>query len=149
MSEYTIGSMVSEQIRAIYKISNGLEKMFPGRHFTPDGHMVGSIGEVLVADKYRLSLLDASAKTYDAVDSHERRIQIKATQIERVSISGEPDYLIVIKIEPDGTYFEVYNGPGAPVWKQAGKLQKNGQRSISLAKIKRLANYVADADKIK
>ncbi|MPM11547.1 hypothetical protein SDC9_57893 [bioreactor metagenome] len=42
MSEYTIGSMVSEQIRAIYKISNELENMFPGRHFTPDGHMVGS-----------------------------------------------------------------------------------------------------------
>lgn len=144
-----IESMVSEQIRAIYKISNELEKMFPGRHFTPDGHMVGSIGEVLVADKYRLNLLDASAKTHDAVDSHERYIQIKATQIERISISSEPDYLIVIKIEPDGTCFEVYNGPGAPVWKQAGKLQKNGQRSISLAKIKRLSNYVADADKIK
>jgi hypothetical protein len=30
--------------------------MFPGRHFTPDGHMVGSFGEALAAHHYGIEL---------------------------------------------------------------------------------------------
>jgi hypothetical protein len=33
----------------------------------------------------------------------------------------------------------VYDGPGEPVWMTAGKVQKNGQRSISLSRIKAIA----------
>ena len=29
----------------LYDVVRELEAMFPGRYFTPDGHMVGSIGE--------------------------------------------------------------------------------------------------------
>ncbi len=39
-------------IGRLYGVVRELEDMFPGRHFTPDGHMVGSIGECLVADAY-------------------------------------------------------------------------------------------------
>ena len=31
------------QVRALYAVVNELESMFPGRPFTPDGHMVGSM----------------------------------------------------------------------------------------------------------
>ena len=37
-----------------------------------------------------------------------------------------------MKIKIDGTIEEVYNGKGATPWENAGKVQKNGQRSISL-----------------
>jgi len=33
----------------LYSIVDRLEELFPGRRFTPDGHLVGSIGEVLAA----------------------------------------------------------------------------------------------------
>lgn len=49
------------------KINDSIQAMFPGRHFTPDGHMVGSIGQCLVADAYGLELLTASNKGYDAL----------------------------------------------------------------------------------
>ncbi len=32
-----------------YSIVDRLEELFPGRRFTTDGHLVGSIGEVLAA----------------------------------------------------------------------------------------------------
>ena len=54
------------------------------------------------------------------------------TQTDRVSIYSEPDYLIVMKITYDGCIEEVYNGKGSSPWENAGKIQKNGQRSISL-----------------
>ncbi|MEE0027623.1 MAG: hypothetical protein U0J70_08535, partial [Atopobiaceae bacterium] len=45
---------LSSIIGEIYKLTNRLEAMYPGRHFTPDGHLVGSIGEVHAAEKYGL-----------------------------------------------------------------------------------------------
>ena len=53
-------------IKNLYSTVKELENMFPGRHFTPDGHMVGSIGECLVADAYDLELMTASNKGFDA-----------------------------------------------------------------------------------
>ncbi|MBW8042608.1 MAG: hypothetical protein FVQ85_21795 [Planctomycetes bacterium] len=44
-SVLSIPSIVQE----LYSIVDRLEELFPGRRFTPDGHLVGSIGEVLAA----------------------------------------------------------------------------------------------------
>ena len=89
--------MLEEKIRELYRITAELEEKYPGRRFTPDGHMVGSIGEVYAAEKYGLSLLEASSEKHDARSANGRLIQIKITQTDRVSIYSEPDYLIVMK----------------------------------------------------
>ena len=84
--ETTVG--LSQKIRELYRITKELEEQFPGRKFTPDGHLVGSIGEVLAAGYYGLALLPNSSETHDAIDTDGRRIQIKATQIKRIAISS-------------------------------------------------------------
>ena len=141
--------MLTDKIKQLYKITNELESEYPGRKFTPDGHLVGSIGEVIVAESYGLELLPNSTETHDAEAKDGKLVQIKATQINRIAISAEPEYLIVIKILSDGTWNEIYNGPGKPVWDNSGKMQKNGQRPISLHKLKCLMETVKDGDKIK
>ena len=148
MSSSENNALISEKVKEIYAITAELEAMYPGRHFTPDGHMVGSIGEVLVAEKYGLRLLQASHVTHDAISQDERYVQIKATQVKQISISSEPDYLIVIRLLPDGSFEECYNGTGAVVWNSAGPMQKNGQRSISLAKLIKLNREQKDSDRI-
>ena len=50
--------MLEEKIRELYRITAELEEKYPGRRFTPDGHLVGSIGEVYAAEKYGLTLLE-------------------------------------------------------------------------------------------
>lgn len=129
---------IPDLIKDLYSIVDELESHFPGRKFTPDGHLVGSIGEVLVADKYGLELLPASAETHDAKTKDGKMVQIKATQGRSVGIRSEPDHLIVVKIMPDGTIEECYNGEGKTAWEQSGKMQKNGQRSISISKLKEI-----------
>ena len=140
--------MLEEKIRELYRITAELEEKYPGRHFTPDGHMVGSIGEVYAAEKYGLSLLEASSEKHDARSANGRLIQIKITQTDRVSIYSKPDYLIVLKMKHDGTIEEVYNGKGAGPWENAGKVQKNGQRSISIKKLIALNSDVLSKDRI-
>ena len=148
MSAATIQEMVAEKIKTLYRVSHELEELFPGRHYTPDGHMIGSIGEALAACCYGLTLFEASAETHDAKASDGRLVQIKATQIDRVALSNEPDWLLVLRIHPDGTFSEIYNGPGKLAWTHCGKMQKNGQRPISLAKLRSLQSEVPEADRL-
>ena len=135
-------------IRSIYKIVAELGAAFPGRLFTPDGHLVGSIGEVLAAHDYDLTLLPTSTKAHDAKDNINRSIQIKATQRKSVALRARPDYLIVLLIKENGSHEEIYNGPGNIPWNSAGKIQINGQRPISINKLRGLNAEVISKERI-
>lgn len=132
----------------LYAIKNTLEKQFPDRLFSLDGHLVGSIGEVLVSEAYGITLYKNSSPVHDGRFHDGREVQIKATQIDRVSISSEPQHLIVIKIMQDGSWEEIYNGPGKIAWEHAGKEQKNGQRPLSLSKLRKLMKDIPEDHKI-
>lgn len=127
-----------ELIQRLYAIVDELEQIYPGRKFTPDGHLVGSIGEAYASKKYGLSLFPASYPSHDAEDSAGRLWQIKATGGKNIGIRSCPDYLLVLKINRDGKMEEIYQGPGKPAWDAAGAMQKNGQRSLSLSKLSKL-----------
>lgn len=142
MNTAMLQEQVAEKIQMLYQISRDLETLFPGRHYTPDGHIIGSIGEALAASFYGLNLFTASEETHDAKAPDGRLVQIKATQIQRVALSSEPKWLLVLKIHRDGTFSEEYNGPGALVWAHCGKMQKNGQRPISLTMLHQLQEKV-------
>lgn len=72
-----------EIISELYQLVRKLEEMFPGRHFTPDGHLVGSIGECLAAYHYGPERLPASSSGADAVKGS-ISLEIKATQAGRM-----------------------------------------------------------------
>ena len=137
-------------VKQLYATVKELETMFPGRHFTPDGHMVGSLGECLVADAYCLQLRAASNKGYDAVTEDGRQVEIKATQGKAVAFRSLPEHAIIIRILPDGTFEEIYNGPGARVWAQfeGKRLPSNGQFQVSLTVLRRLNQLVVEADRV-
>lgn len=135
-------------VRSVYRAVAELEDLYPGRRFTPDGHMVGSLGEVVAAERYCLNLFEPSHPVHDAFDQRARLVQIKTTQGTKVGISEKPDYLIVLHMSRTGEFEEVYNGPGAPMWEAAGKPMKNGQRQISLSKLRKLNSGVKPEDRI-
>ena len=137
-------------VRQLYSVVNELEAMFPGRHFTPDGHLVGSLGECLVSDAYGLELLTASNKGYDAITKEGLKVEIKATQSKSIAFRCEPEHAIIIKIMPNGTFEEIYNGSGALIWQQFAnkKRPSNGQFQISTTKLKALNEKISDQDRV-
>ncbi|WP_447528390.1 DUF6998 domain-containing protein [Vreelandella sp. TE19] len=137
-------------VKQLYATVEELQAMFPGRHFTPDGHMVGSLGECLVADAYNLELRAASNKGHDAVTETGLEVEIKATQSNSVGFRSQPQHAIIIKILRDGTFEEIYNGPGRLVWEQfqGKRLPSNGQFQVSLNKLRQLDQSVAPADRV-
>ena len=126
-------------IRELYGIVHRLEAMFPGRHFTPDGHLVGSIGEALANHYYGVVLTPASTQGYDGIRDG-KRVEVKATQGAAVALSSGPEHLLVFKLLPTGAFEVHYNGTGAPVWALLAnrKPTKNGQQQVRLTVLRSL-----------
>ncbi|MGA9755207.1 MAG: hypothetical protein WBV23_08685 [Desulfobaccales bacterium] len=129
-------------IKRLYAVVSELEALFPGRPFTLDGHLVGSLGEVLAAHRYGLELLNCSVEGHDAKAPNGILIQIKATQGSKVGLRSNPQHLIVILITKEGAIKEIFNGPGEIAWEHAGKMQKNGQRPITTTKLLQLMDNI-------
>ncbi|MBJ2153877.1 hypothetical protein [Paracoccus sp. IB05] len=120
----------------IYRAVEALSAAYPGRKFIPDGHLVGSIGKVVAAEALGLTLYPGSHPGHDAIDADGRDVQIKMTGGKSISLYATCDRLVVLKVVSPEEAEIVYDGPGAPVWDAAGAMQKNGQRPISLTKLR-------------
>ena len=53
-SDYRNVDMVPRLVGRLYETVSELEELFSGRHFTLDGHIVGSLGEVMAQYQYNL-----------------------------------------------------------------------------------------------
>jgi len=125
-------------VAAIYRAVADLEARYPSRKFTPDGHLVGSIGEVVAAEALGLTLYEMSRPGHDAHDGN-GDVQIKMTAGRSIAMYATCVRLVVLRIVSTEEAEIVYDGPGEPAWSSAGPVQKNGQRVLGLAKLRRLA----------
>lgn len=140
---------VGALLRDLYQVVNRLERLFPGRKFTPDGHLVGSIGEALAAYMFDLNLLPASAPGHDATTADGRTlVQIKLTQGKSIALRSEPQHLVVLRLDSDLAVEVVYNGSGATVWRNTGNLLSNGTRMISVSKLRKIDSDVSDMKRL-
>lgn len=149
---------LSDAIKQLYGVIDTLETDFSEheRHFTLDGHLLGSIGEVYAAERYNIKLFISSFKGHDGVtkDERERLVQIKVTQSrarkKAIGLSSEPKWLLVLQVNDGGEFIEVYNGPGDIVWNLVKDKPRptNGQYQVALSRLLELNESVADDDRI-
>ena len=135
----------AELVEQLHAVVYELEQLHPGRKFTPDGHLVGSIGEAAAEALFDLTLTTASTAGHDAVDAEQRKVEIKATYggrnvLIRATSEHAAQRLIVLKLSksPGLEHEVVYNGPLSPALLIAGPIQSNGQASMSLTKLRAL-----------
>lgn len=101
-----------KETQAIYRALRNLAKRF-GEGFTPEGVLVASLGEVLAEEKYNLELLPPKEQAFEAVDCLGRKVLIRCSQRNLTSIkkAARAQMLLALKLLPDGTIEEVFNGP--------------------------------------
>ena len=77
--------------------------------------MVGRLGEYLLTEAYGL------------------QVEIKATQSRSVAFRSCPEHAIVINIQKDGSFAELFNGPGHVIWERfkGRELPSNAQYQIT------------------
>lgn len=139
---------VNNLLEQLYDASARLEEIFAGRRFTLDGHLVGSVGEVIAAYMFDLDLRPGSTLAHDALTKDGRPVEIKFTQGKSVAIRHEPGHLIVLCRARGARTSVVFNGPGLAAWEAAGAMQKNGQRPIRLSRLAALNKEVPDTARL-
>ncbi len=135
---------IVERLRAAYKEKN--------KQFTLDGRLVGDIGEVLAEEVYDIKLFEDLQKHHDATSADGRLVQIKATMKKSLTFPVDhiPLYYIGIQIHSDGTFTEIFNGPGAVAWEAVKKRKatKTNLHSVSISALRKLSVTVKDSDRI-
>src|SRR5258708_36894463 len=99
-------------IQKLYEVTDALDEEFKEekRKFTPDGHLVGSLGEILAAYAFDLELSRSSPKGHDAATGDGKKIEIKMTGgTKSVTLRSEPQFLIVLQLAARGLDL-IYHG---------------------------------------
>lgn len=133
-----MGESHQDLVRRIFETCAELSRRY-GRSVTPDGHLVGSLGEIYAASVLNLTLETQSNAGFDATTPDGQRVEIKTTSRSSISLSAEgtlAERLVVVRLNPDnGEAAIVFDGPADTAWQLAGPAQKNGQRRLSLRKL--------------
>jgi hypothetical protein len=138
-----------ELVQKIYEITARLQELHPKKNFTPDGILVGSLGEVLAEHHYGLTPLSVGTKGHDcSIDG--MFVQIKTTQRKSIQIGGSCDHLIALQLARNGTVSEIYNGPGSRVWDlvKDKKRPMNGLYAVSFTKLQKLMEQFPDDKRV-
>lgn len=108
-------TQIAQALDDLFSAVTKLQTAFPQKPFTPDGRLVGDIGEVLAFLHYDLTLNEGLTKHHDAITADGRNVQIKATFSKNLTfpVHHVPDFYLGLVLRRDGTFEEVYNGPGA------------------------------------
>jgi len=143
---------IHQAVKDMLKIVEELQETYPKKKFTLDGRLVGDLGEILVEEDYDLELYEGLEKHYDAETPDGRQVQIKTTMKQSLTFPVDhiPNFYIGIKVHSNGTYSEIFNGPGATAWEAVKnrKPTKTNLHSITLSALQKLNERVSNSDRI-
>jgi hypothetical protein len=122
------------------------------RQFTPDGRMVGDIGEVIADFFYGVILDDVGSHDWDGTYKG-RKVQVKATGGDDTYLKNPLEkgdgLMLVFHIDRKSGYFKnIYNGDIKRVWNALThkKATKSGEKMISLKQLIALQGQVNPRD---
>ncbi len=148
--------MLSQEVieEALQKIFSGIRQLkeaFPGKEFTIDGRLVGDIGEVIARRDYDLELYEGLEKEYDGETPDGKKVQIKATFKDSLTFKKVADYYLGLKIFEDGTYEEIFNGPGSIIANEYQHRKGFGESLLSFrnARLAELSSNVSSDQRIR
>ncbi|OGF62205.1 hypothetical protein A2926_00090 [Candidatus Giovannonibacteria bacterium RIFCSPLOWO2_01_FULL_44_40] len=147
-------NQLKEAIKDLYSSVAKLRAVFPGKPFTPDGRIVGDIGEAIAALKFNVVLDRKLRRDWDGyrIDSSGKKceVQVKTTQKDETYLKKPPHEgdLIVFKIFDNGEWECCYDGKIMRVWNSLAKqkLDSTGAKFIQLARLRNL-NKIAEREK--
>jgi hypothetical protein len=126
-------------LASIFASQRALKTLAPEFNWAGLGNLLGDFGELVAIDHYRLTKAPGGSDGFDAVTGDGQTVQIKtnyaATQI---GFRGAADLLLVVGVEDDGSWREVYFGPFAPVREASRFSARDNKHMIAVTKLKQL-----------
>jgi len=131
--------VVKHIIATIFSSQDALRDLAPRQRWAGMGNLLGDYGEYIALSNYNLKKAPGGADGYDAVTADGLKVQIKANHSSStIGFRGEADLLLVLKVENNAEWRELYYGPFKPVKEKATYSRRDNKYMIQIAKLQDL-----------
>ena len=127
-------------VATIFSAQDALRDLAPEQRWAGMGNLLGDYGEYIALANYNLKRAASGSDGYDAVTIDNLKVQIKANHSSStIGFRGEADLLLVLKVESNAEWRELYYGPFKPVKEKATFSKRDNKYMIPVAKLQSLA----------
>ncbi len=128
-------------ISSLYASQRSLRALAPEFKWAGMGNLLGDFGEFIAIEYYGLKKAPSGSKGFDALTSDGKTVQIKANHAaKQIGFRGNADLLLVIHVENDGEWSEVYFGSFEKVSQLSTYSARDNKRMISITKLAKISN---------
>lgn len=139
MAENSELEAVRHIMATLFSAQNALRSLAPEFRWAGLGNLLGDYGEYVAIEAYGLEKAPAGSDGFDAVTPDGKTVQIKANHAaNQIGFRGEADLLLVVKVEADGDWGEIYYGPFAEVKAVARYSARDNKHMVAISKLKAL-----------
>lgn len=122
-------------IASIYALQKSLKSLAPEYTWS---NWLGDFGELVTIDRYQLEKAPSGSKGFDAYTIERKTVQIKATHHKMIGFRDKADLMLVIHVDDNGNWSEVYFGDFETVEKNSYFSKTDKKRTIPISKLRRL-----------
>ena len=127
---------VKSIIHVIYSSMHALRIFAPEYRWKGIGNVLGDYGECVAIASYNLTKAPSGTEGHDAITSDGKTVAIKANHSSKtIGLRGEADLLLVLHVEEDGGWYQMYYGPFMPVRNASTFSKRDNKYAITVKKL--------------
>jgi Family of unknown function (DUF6998) len=132
-------------VASIFASQKALRTLAPEYHWAGLGNLLGDFGELVAVDHYGLNKAPRGSNGFDAICNDGKSVQIKTNfAANQIGFRGEADQLLVIGVEENGDWHEIYYGDFEVVKNHSRYSARDNKHMIAISKLKQLDGMQSD-----
>ena len=126
-------------LASIFASQRTLRALAPEYKWAGLGNLLGDFGEFVATNHYQLEKAPAGSSGFDARTKEGKTVQIKTNYAApMIGYRGEADLMLVIHVEENGSWNEVYFGDQGIVKDNSNYSKRDNKHVITFTKLKSL-----------
>jgi hypothetical protein len=131
---------IQHVLASIFASQRTLKVLSPEFKWAGLGNLLGDFGELMAIEAYGLTKAPPGSNGFDAVLPDGRTVQIKANfAANQIGFRGSADMLLVLSVDHDGAWSELYFGPFEPVFKASRRSERDNKNAIAVTKLRQMS----------
>jgi hypothetical protein len=140
---------IQHVLASIFASQRTLKVLAPEFKWAGLGNLLGDFGELMAIESYGLTKAPPGSDGHDATLPDGRTVQIKANfAASQIGFRGVADLLLVLSVNHDGSWSELYFGPFAPVLAASRRSERDNKNAISLSRLKQIRAAYAQSGEL-
>jgi len=131
---------IKSVMASIYASQKTLRSLAPNFKWAGLGNLLGDYGEFIAINHYNLTQAPRGSEGFDATTKGGKTVQVKTNHAANmIGYRGEADKMLVIHVESNGDWEELYYGDFKKVKNASNFSKRDNKFTIPILKLKKIA----------